>query len=182
MHFWSEVRQWVQFLFVAAGGVVALLAYYQNLRQRRVENALKFIQLFRDGLDPEDMSHWNVLFKSTSEPSGARHGRYLQELTNDQRPLSDYFSEGAPDQHAIARMAESLNVVCHQVMDGSADARIVYYELGQLLESMHGWLRSVPGYFPNTLLSDSYPSIGAFLGRYHLAKKSWPCRVHAYVD
>jgi len=41
----SELRQWLQLLFVVVGGVLALAAYFQNLRQRRVENALKFTRL-----------------------------------------------------------------------------------------------------------------------------------------
>ena len=43
----KDLREWVQLAFIVLGGVLALFAFLQNLRQRRVENALKFIALFR---------------------------------------------------------------------------------------------------------------------------------------
>lgn len=182
MQVWSEVRQWIQLLFVVIGGVLALVAYFQNLRQRRVENALKFMQLFRDGLQPDDMAHWQELFVATSEPCGAPIGQYMNTVAMAFRPISDWFSEGSEDGHAISRMAQSLDVVCHQVVSGAADARTVYYELGQLLTTMNSWLCSVPGNAIETSLSDSFPSIQQFFREYHKEIKSWPCRVYAYVE
>lgn len=178
----SELRQWVQLAFVVLGGVLALAAYLQNLRQRRVENALKFLQLFRDGLQPDDMKHWKALFVATSEPTGARIGEYMNTNAKSFRPISDWFSEGSEDDHAISRMAQSLDVLCHQVVTGVADARTVYYEVGQLLTCMNQWLCSVPGNKLETSLSDSFPSIKAFFAKYDRQLESWPCRVHAYVE
>src|SRR5690349_3819864 len=125
----KEVRDWIQLTFVVVGGVVALIAFLQNLRQRRVENALKFITLFRDGLREGDLGHWHELFISSSELAGAKHG-YYQVAPDKYSSISDYLSEGAPDGHAVARMAAALDVVCHQVTTNMADARTVYYELG----------------------------------------------------
>lgn len=182
MQIWSEIRQWLQLLFVIIGGVIAFVAYFQNLKQRRVENALKFIQLFRDGLEPDDISQWKVLFIATSEPAGAPIGQYINTVAKAFRPISDWFSEGSGDGHAISSMAQSLDVVCHQVITGAADARTVYYELGQLLTTMNRWLCSVPGNEVETSLSDSFPSINQFFHKYHKQLKVWPCRVYAYIE
>ncbi len=182
MDWWSELRQWVQFFVVSVGGVIALLAYLQNLKQRRVENALKFVQLFRESLSPNDMANWNILFHSTSEPSGAKFGHYIEEYTHQQRPLADYFSEGAPDGHSIARMADSLNVVCHQVNENVADPQIVYYELGQLIDSMHGWLSSIPESLTNGLLIDNYSAIHRFQNKYRVKLQFGPRRVQSYIE
>ena len=177
----KEVREWIQLIFVVVGGVVALTAYFQNLRQRRVENALKFIALFRDGLKDRDLEHWEQLFRSSSELAGAKHGQYLKEW-EQHASIGDYFSEGAPDAHAIARMARALDVVCHQVVTKTADARTVYYELGQLLDTMQDWLSGVNGSENGKSLLDSHPSIKKFYADFEPMKKQWPSRVYAYIE
>ena len=177
----KEVREWIQLIFVVVGGVIALIAYFQNLRQRRVENALKFIALFRDGLKDRDLEHWEQLFRSSSELAGAKHGQYLKEW-EQKSSIGDYFSEGAPDSHAIARMARALDVVCHQVVTKTADARTVYYELGQLLDTMQDWLSGVKGPEEGKSLLESHPSIKQFYIDFEPMKKQWPSRVYAYIE
>jgi len=178
----KEVREWIQLAFVAIGGVLALLAFFQNLRQRRVENALKFISLFRDGLRDGDIGHWHELFISSSELAGAKHGQY-QTGSELYSSISDYFSEGAPDGHAVARMATALDVVCHQVISSMADARTVYYELGQLLDTMHDWLSGVQSAAGGkSLLDQSFPSIRAFFVKYKPRERAWPSRVYEFIE
>nr|WP_315223965.1 hypothetical protein [uncultured Albidiferax sp.] len=178
----KDARDWVQLIFVVLGGVLALVAFFQNLRQRRVENALKFISLFRDGLQPDDLKHWHELFVSSSELAGAKHGQYKKEWEQF-APIAEYFKEGAPDGHAIARMATALDVVCHQVVSKVADPLTVYYELGQLLESMHDWLCAIPGVEgKKTLLESSYPSIARFFANYKPRPNGWPSRVYAFIE
>ncbi|WP_313493488.1 hypothetical protein [Stenotrophomonas sp.] len=178
----KDLREWIQLIFVVVGGMTALAAFFQNLRQRRVENALKFIDLFRDALDDDDLEHWNKLFRSSSELAGAKPGYYLYEPETF-RPITDYFSEGSPDGHAISRMAVALDVICHQVNSGAADARTVYYELGQLLSTMHFWLASSETCDPdNYLLDASYPSIAKFFKRFAPERSSWPSRVYAFIE
>lgn len=178
----KDLREWIQLTFVIVGGLVALTAFFQNLRQRRVENALKFIGLFRDALDDGDLEYWEELYRSSSELAGARPGYYLYE-SERLRPITDYFSEGSPDGHAISRMAVALDVICHQVNSGAADARTVYYELGQLLSSMHFWLASSEASEPcKSLLEASYPSIAKFFKRFAPERSLWPSRVYAFIE
>ena len=42
----KDIREWTQFLLFVVGGALAIVAFYQNLRQRRLENALKLVGLF----------------------------------------------------------------------------------------------------------------------------------------
>ncbi|WP_394790516.1 hypothetical protein [Rhodoferax sp.] len=178
----KDLRDWIQLAFVIIGGTVALAAFFQNLRQRRVENALKFIALFRDGLHDDDIKHWNELFRSSSELAGAKPGFYLQEWETFS-PITDYFSEGSPDGHAISRMAAALDVLCQQVNSGTADAKTVYYELGQLLSSMHFWLASSKSSDPNrSLLEIAFPSIDTFFRRFTPETSSWPSRIYAFIE
>lgn len=177
----EDIRAWVQFAFVVSGGTLALAAYFQNLRQRRVENALKFITNFKDSLEPDDIAHWAELFVSSSEPAGAGPGEYVTSAGHHSS-IGDYFSEGSPDSYAVSRMAESLDVLCHQVLTDGADARTVYYELGQLLETLHRWLGDVRMPEGTTLLHDSFPNIGRFFRRYGKRASKWPSRVYSYVE
>lgn len=138
--------------------------------------------LFRDGLHEDDIKHWNELFRSSSELAGAKPGFYLEEWENF-RPISDYFAEGSLDGHAIAHMAAALDVVCHQVVSGTADAKTVYYELGQLLTSMHHWLQSTTSsVHGKSLLEASFPSIESFFRRYKPERGPWPSRVYAFIE
>lgn len=160
------LREWVQLTFFVLGGIIALAPFLQSRRQRRVENDLKFVALFRDGLHEDDVEHWNELFRSPGELARAEPGHYLQEWETS-RPIRDYFTEDAPDGYAIARVAATLDVVCPQIVTQPADAKTVYCELGQLLNGTHYWLRntrrSVQG---QSLLEASFPSIDAFLERF----------------
>lgn len=177
-----HLREWVQFFFVVVGGTIALIAYFQNLRQRRVENALKFIALFRDGLREGDIAAWIDLLRSSSECAGASPGTYFNER-GEQSSIEDYFSEGSGDDYAISRMAQSLDVVCHQVLTGAADARTVYYELGQLLEFMHYQLSSFKAPLSGeTFLKYAYPSISEVFRKYGSRFQGWPTRPYAYVE
>jgi hypothetical protein len=177
----KELREWIQLLFVIGGGFIALFAFRQNLKQRRVENALKFISLFREGLREGDIANWDELFHSSSELAGSRPGFY-QSGSGEYRTIGDYFSEGAPDGQSVARMAAALDVVCNQVVSGVADARTIYYELGQLLTTMHSWLSNTEGAEKGKPLVTSFPSIALFFKKYRSGVKHWPSRVYSFIE
>lgn len=173
-------REWLQLIFVGVGSCIALFTYTKNLHQRRVENSLKFIELFRESLAKKDMDEWKDLFIASSEPNGAKPGFFIDEK-NRMRPISDYFSEGAPTD-AIARMAEALDVICHQINTHAADAQTVYYELGQLLTTMHDWLNGSPISTSQKSLLDSFPSLKSFFIHHNPRFKGWPCRVYMFIE
>ena len=177
----GEVRAWIQLALAVVGGVVALVVFLQNVKQRRVENALRFVSNFRSALEDEDIAHWKNLFWMSSEIAGCAPGEYIRDVGGTSS-LTDYFSEGAPDGYAISRMAESLNVLCHQILIDGADPRTAYYEVGQLLDSMHGWVDSITMSDGKSLESDSFPHIGRFYEKFGKRTESWPSRRYAYVE
>ena len=176
----KNIREWLQLIFVGVGSCIALFTYTKNLHQRRVENSLKFIELFRESLAKNDMDEWKDLFVASSELNGAKPGFFIDQK-NRMRPISDYFSEGAPTD-AIARMAEALDVICHQINTDAADAQTVYYELGQLLKTMHDWLNG--GSIPTSQKSllDSFPSLKNFFTHHNPQLNGWPCRVYMFIE
>jgi hypothetical protein len=178
----KEIREWIQLTFVIAGGTIALIAFFQNLRQRKLENSLKLVALFKDSLRPNDIRYWIELFRSSCELANPPRGHYAHR-DGGYRSIGDYFSEGSGDENAISRMAQNLEIICHEICVGTADVRFVYYELGQLLTSMNEWLNGIDaGPVGHTLLDQSFPSIKRICKKHHREFTKWPSRVYAYVE
>jgi len=179
---WKEFREWIQLTFVIVGGAIAMIAFFQNMRQRKLENSLKLVALFRESLRPDDISYWIELFRSSSELSGSPRGQYATG-EGDFRSIGDYFSEGSGDENSISRMAQNLEIICHELTIGTADVRIVYYELGQLLTTMCKWLGGIKAGPPGCyLLDQSFPSIEGICKKYKKDFAKWPSRVYAYIE
>jgi hypothetical protein len=174
----KEIRELIQFVFVISGGTIGLIAFFQSLRQRRLENALKMIALFKESLGQDDLERWAELFRASSELAGAKPGYYV--FGNTQIPISNYFSEGSHDNGAIARMAESLEIICFEINHQAVDSRIIWFELGQLMRTMYSWLETAP-YNGSTLITQ-YPSIEKTFKRYKHKFEKWPSRVFAYAE
>ncbi len=177
----SEIRSWIQFLFVVVGGLVGMAAFVQNMRQRALENALKMAKWFDDSIDKEDISSWAFLFHNASEPAGAPRGFYLND--DGPRPLSDYFSEGSPDSGAVGRIADCLNVICYEIVEGSVDPKFIWFEFGQLLMTIHAWVGAIEASSGNgSLLENSYPSFDRAFKKYEKKFNRWPSRTYAYLE
>lgn len=157
------VRDWIQLLFIVIGGSIALAAFIQNIRQRRVENALKLVQRFYDRLQPGDLEHFKSLVRSYS-PDGP-----------------PTFDEGPENDFALSRMILGLEVLCFEANRRTADARIIYFETGQLLRWCRDWMTDLPdGSSAALRLTRDYPNIARFFHTYSDAARSWPCHVHAF--
>lgn len=175
----TEIRNWVQFIFLLIGGIVGLVAFFQNIRQRKIENSLKMIKWFQDSIKEDDISSWENLFRASSEPAGAKYGFYVSE--GSQNSLSDYFSEGSPDSGSIGRISDCLEVICHEMIVGTVDARFVWFELGQLIRTIHQWLGSIE-MTEGSLLESAYPSLNRAFKKNRKNFKKWPSRTYAYVE
>lgn len=178
----TEIREWLQFAFVVIGGFIALSVYFQNRRQRRLENALKMLSLFKESLRENDLEHWRELFVGTCEPASAPPGHFI---TRDGRavPIDVMWSEGSEDDDAIQRMAESFEIICYEILSGTVEARIVWFEIGQLMSVMHKWLKDIDGSNKSeSFLNRHYPSLKKVFEKYDRNFKVWPCRIHAQFE
>ncbi len=180
---WIEIREWVKFVFIVIAGLIALKAYLHNNKQRKFENALKLIALFHEKLEENDLAEWQKLFRSSSELSGASYGFYIND-TGNQQHISDYFCEGSKDNFAISRIADNLELICNQITEGFVDTKLIYFELGQLLETIHNWLEAIPSENDKTknLLLESFPHINRVHKKYKDKFSSWPCRVFSHIE
>lgn len=178
----AAIRDWAQLTFIFIGGTIGLIAFFQNIRQRRLENALKMVGAFREALRKNDISNWGQLFHMASEPAGAKPGHYVSS-DGKQCSIAAYFAEGSPDQGSTARMAENLEIICYEIYRKTVDPRIVWFELGQLLRTMHYWLSNIPSYQTGkSFLKTSFPSIDHIFKKYSKRFATWPCRTHSYVE
>ena len=178
----AMIRDWIQLLFIIVGGTIGLIAFIQNVRQRRLENALKMVNAFREALRKDDIANWEQLFHRALEPAGAKPGYYVSE-NGAQYSVGSYFTEGAPDNNSIARMAENPEIICHEICRKTVNPRLVWFELGQLMRTMHLWLTNIPSFHKGqSLLDISYPSIKGVFKKYNKQFGSWPCRTFSYVE
>jgi hypothetical protein len=177
----SEIRNWIQFSVLLVGGVIGLFAFFQNMKQRKIENAIKLTNWFHESISKDELKSWEHLFKATSEPAGAKYGHYA--TVDGQRPLSDFFSEGSEDNGAVGRISDCLEVICYELCSKTVDARFVWFELGQLLTTIHGWIGSIEGHSENkSLLEESFPSFNKAFIKYEKKFNKWPSRTYAYIE
>jgi hypothetical protein len=176
------IREWLQFGFVIVGGTIALVAFLQNQRQRKLENALKLVALFKDSLREHDLDHWHKLLVATCEPAGAQPG-YFRSESGDLLPLDTMFSEGSEDDDAIQRIAQNLEIICYEINSRTVEPRIVWFELGQLMSTMHQWLTEIRGLKgKRTFLEEQFPAINRSFKKYGKRFQTWPYRVFGYIE
>jgi hypothetical protein len=141
----AEVRNWLVFILAIVGGFVSVRTYLGSQKQRRLENSFRLVDMFRESLRPGDMEAWTDIFHGTSEPAGAEQGYLVTVVDGNRviRPLSDLFSEGAPDNGAIQRMAELFELISSEAINETVDTRLIYFQLGQLMDTTYSWLKAI---------------------------------------
>lgn len=178
----KEIREWVQFLLLLIGGTITLRTYVGNQRQRRLENSLRLIDLFQKSLQPSDLEEWKKIFLSSSEPTGVRVG-YFWDDQNQERPFADLFSEGAPDNGAIARIAEQFELISYEVLDKTVNLRLIYFNLGQLMDTTYSWLQMIENPSnSSSFISKYFPYFGKMYRENRKKFKSWPRKTYAYIE
>tara|TARA_R110000822_G_scaffold4883_8_gene20922 strand:+ start:6463 stop:7011 length:549 start_codon:yes stop_codon:yes gene_type:complete len=174
----TEIRGWLMLGLGLIGGVVALLTYARGQNQRRLENSFRMIQLFRDSIPTQDFEQWIKLFHAASEPAGAKSGHFVSE-DGHQTPFSALYTEGPPDEGAIDRIAQVLDLVSEQALKRTLDLRIFYHEYGQLMDTIHSWLSADIGSDGKSLLEDLYPNFRLLYVKNKIAR-DWNCRRYVY--
>lgn len=183
MNILAEVRNWITLVLAVIGGCIAIWTYLGNQKQRRLENSFRLIVLFKESLREEDIEAWKNIFHAASEPAGAKKG-YLVEVIDGkrvQRPLSDLFSEGPPDNGAVERMAEFFDLISSQALNETIEMRLVYFQLGQLMDTVHSWLTSIDNPFgKGTFLEECYPHFDR-LYKKMLINRKWARRTYTHI-
>ena len=179
----QEFRDWITFLFVIIGGSLALRTYIVNQRQRKLDNSLRLLERFWSAIDTEDLGSWEDIFRASSDCAGATEGNYVS-ASSEQSSLSSLFSEGPADQGATDRIAQELNIICQEILENTVNPRIIYHELGQLIDVIFGWLSVIDKQnheMPN-LLGDHFKAFDKVCKKYRKKFKKWYHKIIVYVE
>lgn len=178
----KEIREWVQFLLVLIGGTITLRTYVGNQKQRRLENSLRLIDLFQKSLQPGDVEKWKKIFLCSSEPTGVKPGYFLDDQ-NQERPFADLFSEGAADDGAIARIAEQFELISYEVLDKTVNLRLIYFNLGQLMDTTYNWLQMVENPLTSSsFISEYFPYFDKMYTKNQENFKNWSRKTYAHIE
>ncbi|WP_009634041.1 hypothetical protein [Synechocystis sp. PCC 7509] len=179
----AELRNWITLFFAVSGGCIVIWTYLGNRKQRRLENSFRLVVMFRESLHEKDIEAWKTIFHATSEPAGAKRG-YLVEFVDGkrlQRPLSDLFSEGSPDNGAVERMAEFFELISREALNDTFELRLVYFQLGQLMDTIHLWLTTIDNHYGKvTFLEEHYPHFDR-LYKKMLIDRKWSKKTYTHT-
>jgi hypothetical protein len=179
----AEVRNWTAFILTVVGGCIAIQTYLGNQKQRRLENSFQLMAMFREYLHEGDIEAWKNIFHATSEPAGAKKGFLVQVIDGKslQRPLSDLFSEGPPDNGAVERMAEFFDLISNEALNKTIEIRLLYFQLGQLMDTIHSWITIIDGpYGEGTLLEAQYPDFDR-LYKKRMIDAKWAKKTYTHI-
>jgi hypothetical protein len=175
----SNYKEWLPFAFIIVGTVLALISLLLPRGKQRRQNTLKLLATFRASLHEHDVDHWKEIFHGTREAASAPAGYFINRLGKPV-PLESMWTAGNDDHTAIQRMAECLEKICAEMLTDTADSKMIWYEIGQLMETMHGWLEEIPGVQRDlTFLEEQYPSIKQVFEKFGHRFNKWPFRVYA---
>lgn len=172
----AEIREWIKFVVILVGGIIALRTYIVSQRQRRLENSLKLIDILFSNLEENDLLEWKRIFMNSSEPSGAKTGHFFSK-NNQEIPFDSLFSEGPDDDGAVSRIVQQIDLIAYEALRGTVDVRFVYTRIGQLINTTHKWFGG-----SNSLISEYYPHFDKLYRKHNKKFINWPTKVYSYCE
>lgn len=175
----SNSKEWLPFVFIIIGGGLALIAPFLKSGKKRSDRTAQLLATFKASLHKKDIEYWNEIFNGRRELASAPAGHFINRLGKPV-PLASMWA-GSGDEHtAIQRMAENLETVCAGILAHPVDVKMIWAEIGQLMEAMHDWLQDIPGVQEDlSFLQEQYPSLKQVFEKYGGRFKSWPYRDYA---
>ena len=169
----AEYLDLIRTIVITIGVTVGVVTYRAGQRQRKLENSLKLLDLFKDNLEKSDIGNWKKIFQASSESTGAKSAHF-HSSHKQQIPLSSLFSEGPDDHGATARITEQIDLVCYEVLKGNIELRIVFSNIGQLMNVIHRWYKN------EAFFKDNFPYFNKVMKNKSL--KKLPCKTIVYCE
>ena len=175
----NNYREWLPFAIITVGVLLALIAPLLPHNKERRQKTTTLLATFKGSLHEHDMDHWREVYLGTRKSAAAPAGHFI-DLQGKEVPLDSMWTAGSDDHTAVQRMAECLEKACAYMLTHTVDIKMMWYEIGQLMEAMHGWLEDIPGTQQDlTFLQEQYPSIKQVFEKHGHRFKKWPYRVYA---
>jgi hypothetical protein len=167
-------KEWLPFAFILLGLVLALIAFRNKSEKQHDQQSLVLLQAFAASLHEHDLEHWKEICNGTHGKVSAPPGFYVNRLGKVVQ-LVGLWTAGNEDHSSIQRIAEGLEKVCADMLVSEVDIKLMWFEIGQLLEAMHGWLKSIPGVQDDqSFLDEQYPAIKKVFEKYGHRFNKWP--------
>jgi len=200
---WDLFRliDFVKNFFIIAGGAIALASYISQNRQRGIDNSFNSLKMFEKTIQDRDIEIWKKVYSNTYESTGAEPYHFVvfsEENKTNQVPLSHLFiSEGQglyiPESKlnlneeisdlelgSIRRIAEQLNFIGYEVLYGNVELRIIYYELGQIMNCICQWINEIQDKNVKASVQFMFPYFLKMCRRYQRTMNSLPRK--SYVE
>lgn len=157
-------------LVILLGGFIAFKNYQSQTNQRKIDNGFKSLQRFRENVSSEDMEVWKYVKKYSHESMKRQteedksfivlangHDRQAVPLARlfmlegkglllsnsrllDSQDICDLNFSG------IRNIADQLNVIGYEFLNGQISTEVIYYEIGEIMDSIYQWLQEAePG-------------------------------------
>ncbi len=157
---WIELIEFIKSLVIIFGGVIGLYTYLNQQNQRRIDNSFKTLEYFAKNISKTDIGTWEEIVSKSYEGTGAKPGYFIvfgKEKKRKQVPLSTlFYTEGkrliiydSSQENsilyvdAIRRITEQLNIIGYQYISKNIDFKIIYFELGQLIDIIYAWIDTI---------------------------------------
>lgn len=165
-------------IFFIVGGVIALANYRSQHRQRAIDNSLNSLKQFEKAISDEDIEIWKEVYFNSYEGVGAEPGCFvvfsekgeMQQISISslfvQEGAGLYLSESKFSQTdsttdlylgAIERIAEQLNLIGYEFLFGNVELRIIYLQIGQIMDCIYGWIDQIEDETQKKLIQSCYP-------------------------
>ena len=169
-----NIKEWLPFAFILLGLLLALIAFRNKSEKKHDQQSLALLQDFAASLHEHDLEHWKELQHGTRAAAAVPPGHFMNRL-GKVVPLVSLWSAGSDEHTAIQRMAESLEKTSADMLAREVDLKLMWFEIGQLLETMHGWLQQIPGVEQDaTFLDEQYPAIRQLFAKHAHRFNKWP--------
>lgn len=175
----SHFQEYLPFAFIIAGAILVLITPFFKAGNQRHTKTKQLLANFNASLHDHDIALWKEIYRGTREGAIAPAGHFMNRLGKPV-PLVSMWTSGSDEHAAIQRMAESIEAICVEVSAHSVDVKMIWSEIGQLMEALHDWLEDIPGVNEDkTFLEEQYPFLRQVFKKYGGRFKQWPCRAFA---
>jgi hypothetical protein len=108
-----------------------------------------------------------------------RPGYFYDFENGGEYQFSDLYTPSTPDSGATLRMAEQFELISQEILAKTVSLRLIYFNLGQLMDITHKWLKTVGDFDSNkTFLEDYYPNFDKVYKKYSHKFKKWHYKIH----
>ncbi len=161
-----KILEHAEKIAVVGGVLVALATFRSQTRQVRVSNSYLLLDAFARDISQEDLRLLESVLLSTYESCGAQRGCFVifNGGKREQHPIMNLFiaqgrglvvdgslefipklssrhsNPAAAEPHlflgSIRSLAEQLNIISYETINGQIEKRVVHYRLGHCIESL----------------------------------------------